>query len=142
MSKLFQPRIMRNYRNMTPSRFHTLNQRVRKSISDQKIPVSTWAGNPTLISSYCTASDKHDAVHHEAVYGSILVIAEREVLEKQIITLLDEIALLLEAAAVRNPELLLISGFDLTKERRSSARTKPVQAVSEVSTAEGQGNHP
>lgn len=138
MGKQFQPRISRNYRNMPPGRFHNLNQRVRKSIAEtQKFPESTWATNTTLISSYCTASDKHDAVYHEAVYGSILVIAERELLEKQIITFLDEIASLLEAAAVRNPDLLLASGFDLTKERRNNSRTKPAPAASEASSAEG-----
>ncbi|MCM0083929.1 hypothetical protein L4X63_20305 [Geomonas sp. Red32] len=38
--------------------------------------------------------------------------------------ILDEIASVLEGAAVRKPEILLSCGFDLTKERRKGTRSK------------------
>lgn len=143
MAKQTQRRILRNYRNMAPSRFHAFNQRVRKALADNpKIPESTWASNTTLISSYLTASEKHDAVFHEAVLGSKLVIAEREVLQVQITDYLDEIASDLEAAAVRNPDMLLASGFDLAKERRSRTRTKGTSAGQNDSYAEQEGGVP
>lgn len=63
-------------------------------------------------------------MYHEAILGSKLVIAEREVLQAQITTYLDEIAAILEAAAVRTPNILLASGFDLAKELRGRRRSK------------------
>lgn len=138
-----QRRILRNYRNLTPSRFHAFNQKVRRALSDnEKFPESTWAANPTLILSYFAASDKHDSSFHEASYRSILMIAQRDALQAQLVMYLDEIAAVLEAAAVRIPDLLLASGFDLVKERRSGARTKPAQITAEVSSAEQQGSNP
>jgi len=116
---------------MAPSRFHAFNQKVRKGLTDNaKIPESTWAANPTLLQSYLSASEKHDAVYHQAIYGSKLDIAEREVLQAQATDYLDEIASILEAAAVRTPDILLSSGFDLGKERRSRPRGNVAQNVS------------
>lgn len=127
-------RIMRNYRNMPPTKFHGLNQRVSTSVADEaRVPGTTWMTNPSLISSYLAVSQKHDAVYHEAMLGSKLVIAEREVLQAQIIIYLDEIAAILEAAAVRNSDILLASGFDLVKERRGRTRAKTPAA--EVNSA-------
>jgi len=138
-----QRRILRNYRNWTPSRFHAFNQRVRTALSDsEKFPESTWAANPTLIQLYFAASAKHDSTFQEALYRSILVIAQRDALQAQLVEYLDEIAAVLEALAVRNPYLLLASGFDLVKERRSGTRTKPAQSTAEVSSAEQQGSNP
>jgi hypothetical protein len=132
VSKQEQRRILRNYRNLTPSRFHAFNQKVRNGLTDNpKIPELTWAANPTLISSYFSASDKHDVTYHEAVYGSKLVIAEREVLQAQIVNYLDEIASILEAAAVRSPDVLLGSGFGLAKERRRRTLSKVAPTASE-----------
>jgi len=106
------------------------------------IPESIWAANPGLITAYFAASEKHDAVFHEAIYGSILMIAQREALQAELITYLDEIASVLEAATVRNPDLLLSSGFDLAKERRSSSRTKPTLSAAETASAEQAGSNP
>lgn len=139
---LQQPRVLRNYRNLPPGRFHVFNQKVMKGLADsQKIPASTWGSNPELITSYFAASEKHNAVYHEAGYGSILVIAEREVLQKQIVNYLDEIAADLEAEAVRHPDILLSSGFDLAKERRSTVRKHAALAAAEVASAEHQGSN-
>ncbi|WP_226377802.1 hypothetical protein [Citrifermentans bremense] len=89
-----------------------------------------------MLQSYLAASAKHDAVYHESMLGSKLVIAEREVLQAQLVIQLDEIALLLEMAAVRNSEILVASGFDCAKERRGHARSKTVPAAPGAPTAE------
>jgi hypothetical protein len=124
-----------------PAKFHAFNQRVRKALTDNpKIPDSTWGSNPGLIASYFAASDKHDAVYHEASYGSVLVIAERELLQAQLVNYLDEIAADLEAEAFRTPDMLLSTGFDLVKERRGNSRKKVAQADAEMSTAEQHGS--
>lgn len=134
-ARLYQrSRILRNYRHLTQSRFHAFNQKVRNGLTDNaKIPESTWAANPTLLSSYLAASEKHDAVYHQAAYGSKLDIAERIVLQAQVTDYLDEIASVLEAAAIRSPEVLIASGFDLAKERRSGSRPNVADNVSQDS---------
>lgn len=138
-----QRRILRNYRNLTPSRFHAFNQRVRNALSDNgTFPESIWAANPALILLYFEASAKHDSTFHEALYRSILIIAQRDALQAQLIGYLDEIASVLEAAAVRTPDLLLATGFDLVKERRNGTRAKPAQVTAEVPGAEQQGSKP
>jgi len=142
MTRQPQGRIMRNYRNLPPTKFHTFNQRVKKSLAEnQKVPVSTWGSNPDLIASYFATSDRHDAVYHEARYGSILVIAERELLQTQLVNYLDEIAADLEAEGVRHPDILLSSGFDLAKERRNSIR-KNVVVPAEIFTGEHHESNP
>ena len=143
MTKPQQRRISRGYRSLPPARFHAFNQRVCKGLTGNPlIPESTWGANPGLISAYFAASEKHDAVYHEAIFGSILVIAQRVALQAELILLLDEIAADLEAAAVRNPNMLLSTGFDLSKERRSSIRTKPALHAAEVSSGEQTGSNP
>jgi hypothetical protein len=136
-------RILRNYRNFGPGKFHAFNQRVVKALTDNsKIPASTWGANPGLLASYMAVSDKHNAVYHEACYGSVLVIAERELLQAQLVNYLDEIAADLEAEAVRTPDMLLSTGFDLAKDRRSNnTRKRAAQAVPEVSTGEHHGSN-
>ena len=125
MAKLNQRRVLRNYRSLTPTKFYVINQRVRTNLADNaNIPESTWAANPTLLSSYLALSDRHAAVYHESLQGSKLVIAERDALQAQLIDHLDEIASFLEAAAIRTPDVLLVSGFDLARERRSVPRPK------------------
>jgi hypothetical protein len=136
-----QRRPLRNYRNLTPGKFHVFNQRVWKCLSDtERFPESMWAGNPTLMPSYFAASEKHNSTYHEACYGSILLIAEREVLQAQLVNYLDEIASILEAAAIRIPDLLLYSGFDLAKERRASTRSKAARTVTEVPSVAQHGS--
>jgi hypothetical protein len=130
-------RILRKYRSMGPGKFYVFNQRVRKGLTDNpKIPASTWGANPGLVTSYLATSDKHDAVYHVAGFGSVLDIAERELLQAQLVNYLDEIAADLEAEAVRNPEMLLSSGFDLGKERRGISRKKSALAAAEGADVE------
>jgi hypothetical protein len=133
----FQNRLLRNYRNLWPSRFHAFNTRVRTALTDNpNIPDSIWGANPGLLASYLTASEKYDALYHEAHYGSVLVIAERELMQAQLVNFLDEIAADLEAEAVRTPSLLLSSGFDLVKERRGNTRKNAALPDAEMNRAE------
>jgi hypothetical protein len=132
-------RLMRSYRHMAPSRFYVFNQGVRKGIP--KLPASIWVANPELPGLYLEASEKHDEVFHEARHGSDLMIMQRDALQNQIAEYLDEMASILEAAAIRNPELLVHSGYDLVRERRSAPRAKPVPENSEASAAEHQGSN-
>lgn len=130
-------RILRNYRNMGPTKFHGLNQKVSTALVDKtRFPESFWAANTTLLQSYLAASDKHDAVYHESLLGNKLVIAEREILQAQLVNYLDEIASLLEMAAVRTPDILLASGFDLTKEKRGHSRAKTISSAPSTAHAD------
>lgn len=118
-------RIMRSYRHMPPTKFHQFVSRVRTALSDKnRIPDSVWGANLSLIITFFAAADKHDYVFHESMHGSRIVIAEREVLQAQLIIYLDQIASLLEMIAVTNPDILLVSGFDIAKERRTHPRNK------------------
>ena len=141
MDVRLRQRMLRNYRHMAPSKFYIFNQGVRKGIGSGKIPTSIWGANPDLPGWYLTASEKHDEVFHEAKHGSDVMIMQRDALQQQIVEFLDEMASVLEAASVRNVELLLNSGYDLAKERRGSTRPKPVVNLPEVATSEHQGSN-
>jgi hypothetical protein len=131
---------LRNYRSLGPGKFNVFNQKVYTGLTDNpKIPVSTWGSNPGLLASYFEVSDKYNAVYHEASYGSSLMIAERELLQAQLVNYLDEIAADLEAEAVRTPDLLLSTGFDLAKERRGNHSRK---RATEITAGESTGEHP
>ena len=138
-----QTRALRNFRNLGPTKFFVFNQRVHRSLANNpKIPSSTWGARPDLLTLYFAASDKYYAVFHEASYGSSLAIAQREILQQQLVNYLDEIIADLEAEAVRNPEILISSGFDLTKERRTHNRKKAPVIAEEVTTGEHSGGNP
>ncbi|GFO65281.1 hypothetical protein M1B72_02205 [Geomonas paludis] len=134
-----QSRILRNYRSKTPSQFYTLLLRVWKCLTDNPhIPVSVWAANPELLSLFLALAAKyHEVFQRAASYASKLDIAERDVIQAQLIAYMDEIASVLEAAAVRNPEVLITSGFDLAKERRGIRASAP-QASSEDAKVPGE----
>lgn len=119
---------------MGPKKFHGFNQQIVKSVKDTgKLSESTWASNPELVQNYLSTSEKHDAVYHEATYGHKLSMSERDILQAQLIVYLDEMALILETAALHNPGILVCSGFETAKERRSSNRkaAATAHAVSE-----------
>ncbi|MBU5614686.1 hypothetical protein [Geomonas azotofigens] len=133
-------RIVRDYHNMPPTKFHEFNQGVVSSLADKtRFPDSLWVAHPTLLESYLAASAKHDAVYHESMHGSRLVIAERELLQAQLVLNLDEIAAILEMAAVRTPEILLASGFTLAREKRGRARAKAANAALSAARAAKEG---
>jgi len=126
---------------MGPGKFYLFNQGVRKGLTDNpKIPGSTWGANPELLTSYLATSEKHAAVYHTASFGSVLDIAERDLLQQQLVIYLGEIAADLEAEAFRNPEMLLSSGFDLAKERRGINSRKKAALVAAGVASEHQGS--
>lgn len=132
-------RIVRFYRNMPPTKFHEFNGRVATALADKtRFPDTIWAANPKLLASYLATSAKYDAVYHESMLGSKLVIAERELLHAQLLINLDEIASILEVVAVRNPEILIASGFTLSKERRGRSSVKASAAALDAAHG-GQG---
>jgi hypothetical protein len=121
---------------MAPTKFHGANQRVATAVADKsKFPDRIWASNPGLIPAYLDTSARHDAAFHEAHLGSKLMISQRDVLQEQLVIYLDEIAAILELAAVYEPEILLLSGFSLAKERRANSRTMPAAAASNAEQA-------
>jgi hypothetical protein len=123
-------RILREYRFWKCSKLHALTQRVRKALTDNTdIPSSVWVNHPDLLPLFFAAADKLDVVYHESLLRSIVAIAAREAIERELIGYLDLIASLLEAAAVLNPDILLTSGFNLAKERRGHSRAKQPPAV-------------
>lgn len=133
-------RILRNYRNAPPTKFHDINQRVCTKLADKtRFPDSLWIATPTLLDSYLSTSAKHDSIFHEAKLGSKLIISERDILQEQLVIFLDEIASVLELAAVRNPDILIASGFDLTKERRTHSRAKVAAATRNAAHDEQEG---
>lgn len=136
-----QCRILRTYRCKTPSKFYNILLRVWKCLTDNpQIPGSVWAANPELLSSFLALAPKYHEVYQRAShYSSKLDIAEREVFQAQLIAYMDEIASVLEAAAIRNPEVLITSGFDLAKERRNITRSSASQAPSEDAKVQEQG---
>lgn len=130
-------RILRNYHNLGPKLFHEFNQRVCSALSDKtRFPDSFWAIISALFTSYLATSQKFDMLYHEAKHGSRLVIAERDLLQGQLVLNLDELAAFLEMCAVRNPDILLASGFDLYKDRRGNPRSKANAAARYASQSE------
>ena len=101
-------------------------------------PEGTGAANGPLVGSSCSCMREERILHaYSGGYGNLppMTAEERE-------WCLDEIASVLEAAAIRIPDLLLSSGFDLAKERRNSVRTKPAQAAAAEPGAEQTGSNP
>lgn len=141
MDSRIRQRMLRNFRHMAPSKFYVFNQGVRKGISGGKIPASVWVANPDLPASYLATSEKHDEAFHEAKHGSDLAMMQRDLLQQQLVENLDEMASILEAAAIRSPDLLLYSGYDLAKDHRSPTRTKPALVAGEGTNTENQGSN-
>jgi hypothetical protein len=137
-------RILRNYRGMSPARFYALNRRTRKGLA-KLWGTSLAALSPTVKAPYEDASDQHDEAYHEALLGSIVARSRRDLLQVQIVGYLDEIAVTLEGAGYYDPEVLLVSGFDLAKERRGRPRQKgtpPASIGIQQSNVEKDGSDP
>ncbi|GFO70051.1 hypothetical protein GMLC_36300 [Geomonas limicola] len=134
-------RVLRNYRIMAPSNFHRSNQRIAANLGDKsKIAERVWASNPGLITNYLATSARHDTFYHQAQLGSKVDIAQRDALQAQLVIFLDEIAAILELAAVYDPNILIVSGFDLAKERRGHPRIKSAAAAAHAAhAADGEG---
>jgi hypothetical protein len=121
-----QRRLRRDYRQLrSPTRFLSFNQKVKRCLSDtEKCPDSIWRGNLGLRQQYFEKVEQLEVSYHLASDGGKSLIRDRDRLSEEIVGMLDEIASLLEAEAGHNPDLLLNSGFTVTRERRSANRTR------------------
>ena len=117
-----QRRIKRDFRQMSsPSQFLVFCKKVEHGLTDTpNLPDSMTA----LRQQYSEKVASFDRVFHLALDGSRSVIRERDKLSKEIVVLLDQMASILEAAFIQNPDALLTTGFTVTQERRSTNRVK------------------
>jgi hypothetical protein len=120
-----QRRIKRNYRHFnSPSRALSFCQRVDHALtSNPKFPDSSWGSRIVLRQQFHDAVGRLDLAYNVAFNGDRLLIMDRDKLWQEIVLMLDEIVSLLEAAAVRDPDALCSTGFDVAQERRSASRT-------------------
>lgn len=120
-------RIKRDYRQLqnSPSKFLPACKKVKQSLIDRKnFPDSWWGPNLDLRDQFVEKVDALEVSCHLASDGSRSLIRERDKLIEEVMHMLDEIASLLDAGAVRNPDVLVNSGFTLAKERRSTNRRR------------------
>lgn len=119
-------RIKRDYRHrMSPAKFLAICRKVRHALTgNPNYPESAWAANPTLREQFFLKVDGFEVAYNMAINGDRLLIRERDKLAQELIVMLDEIASLLEAVSVRNPDALFTTGFAVTGERRSASRSK------------------
>lgn len=151
-------RVKRDYRQNTPGKFHSFIQKVKHCLTNNlNYPDTTWGGNVAVRQLYFEKVDAYDLAYRLASNGDRALIRDRDKLMEEIVEILDEIASLLEAASVRNPDALFTTGFNVTLERRSHNRTKlplmspndlsivnlgePRKAVASASTMPGVYNH-
>ncbi|UFS71252.1 hypothetical protein LPW11_03435 [Geomonas sp. RF6] len=128
-----QRRIKREYRRSSPAKFLSFCQKVRHSLTDNvNYPESLWSASAGLLQRYFEKVDQFEAAYHLAINGDRNLIRERDKLAEEVVTMLDEIAALLEAASVRNPDALFTTGFSVIQERRAFNRVKlPLVAPSD-----------
>ncbi|OGU05833.1 MAG: hypothetical protein A2075_12615 [Geobacteraceae bacterium GWC2_58_44] len=120
-------KIKREYRQLanTPAKFLGFTQKVKQSLTDNpNYPSSTWGAKTDLWQQYIEAVDRLGVACHVASGGDRNLIRDRDKLIEEMCVMLDEIASLLEAASVRNPDALFTTGFNVTQERRASNRTR------------------
>ena len=123
-------RIKRDYRRLPPARFLAFCRKVKYGLTDnQNYPDSTWGADTMLRQIYFEKVATLETAYHVASDGDRRLIRERDKLVDEIVDLLDQIAPLLEAASIRNPDALFSTGFSITQERRSINRTKLVLGV-------------
>lgn len=114
--------IKRDFRQLgSPARFLAFCKKVKHGLTDNSnLPDSITA----LRQQYFEKVDRLDTTYHLALDGGRSVIREREKLSEEIVVLLDQIASVLEAAFILNPDAFLTTGFTVTQERRSPNRVK------------------
>jgi hypothetical protein len=127
-----QRRIKRDFRQMgSPARFLTFCKKVQHGLSaTPNLPEPILAQRQQ----YFEKVDILDTIHHQALDGSRSLIREREKLSEEIVVLLDQMASMLEAAFILNPDGLLTTGYTVTQERRSASRVRlPLVAPTDFS---------
>jgi len=126
--------IKRDFRHAaSPAKFLAFSKKVQHGLTDHpNLPDSIAA----LRQKYFQKVDLLDTTYHLALDGGRSVIREREKLCEEIVVLLDQMASVLEAAFILNPDALLTTGFTITQERRSPNRVRlPLVAPSDFNVA-------
>lgn len=135
-----QRRIKRDFRQTgSPAKFLAFCKKVKHGLADTKnLPDSVLS----LVQNYLEMVDRLETTYHLSLDGGRSIIREREKLSQEIVVLMDQIASVLEAAFILNPDALLTTGFSVTQERRSTPRVKlPLPSPSDfnVTNAPEQG---
>jgi hypothetical protein len=131
---LMQRRIKRDFRQTSsPGKFLAFCKKVQHGLTEtSNLPDSTVP----LRQQYLEKLERLDTSYHQALDGSRSLIREREKLSQEIIVLLDQIASVLEAAFILDPDALLTTGFTVTQERRSPNRVRlPLTAPPDFNVA-------
>ncbi|EKD59159.1 MAG: hypothetical protein ACD_55C00137G0001 [uncultured bacterium] len=124
-------RVSRDYRKTTPAKFLSFCQKVKRCLTDNpNYPDSVWGGNVAVRQQLFEKVDAIAVSYGLASNGDRILIRERDRLMQEIMTLLDEVAPLLESASVRNPDALLTTGFTISQERRAHSRTPKLPLTS------------
>jgi|GEM_PF-3541859 len=82
----YQRWILRNYHNKPPGPFHAIDQRIYHALSEAELPDYVWGANPTLLATYKATSEKFDTLFHHALNGGKVEIAQRDLLQAQLVT--------------------------------------------------------
>ncbi|WP_129128296.1 hypothetical protein [Geomonas oryzae] len=155
---MMQRRIKRDYRRLSPAKFLAFILTVRRSLTNNpNYPDTFWGANFALLQLLLEKTDAYEGAHRAASNGDRLMIHDRVRLMGEIVAILDEIASLLDAASVRNPDALFTTGFSITQEHRAHPRGKvpltssndftvinlgePGKAMGSASTVPGAFNH-
>jgi hypothetical protein len=115
-------RIARDFRQAgSPARFLAFCKRVLHGLRDTKdLPDSILS----LLLLYSEKVDLLDTTYHQALDGGRSLIRDREKLSQEIVVLLDQMASILEATFIMNPDGLLTTGYTITQERRSPSKVR------------------
>ncbi|MBU5636412.1 hypothetical protein KOM00_06655 [Geomonas sp. Red69] len=120
-----QRRIKRDYRRLTPTKFHALVLKVKHCLTGNSIfSDDFWGANIFIRQLFFEKAALYDAAYRAASNGDRALIRERDKIMEELVVILEEIAPLLEAASIRNPDALFTTGFTVTQERRSHTRVK------------------
>jgi hypothetical protein len=115
-------RIIRDFRKVgSPTKFLAFCKKVLHGLTDTRTLPETIL---VLLKQYSEKVNNLDTTYHQALDGSRSLIREREKLSEEIVVLLDQMASMLEAAFILDPDGLLTTGFTITQERRSTNRVK------------------
>ena len=119
--------IKRDFRQLgSPAKFIAFSKKVKHGLTETpNLPDSMAA----LQQQFFEKVDSLETIYHQALDGGRSVIREREKLTQEIVVLLDQIASVLEAAFILNPDALLTTGFTVTQERRSSPHREKLPLV-------------
>lgn len=120
-----QRRIKRDYRRLSPAKFLAFILTVRRSLTNNpNYPDTFWGANVAFLQMLLKKTGVYEGAYRAASNGDRLLIHDRDKLMEEIVAILDEIASLLEAASVRNPDALSTTGLSTSQERKPQSRTK------------------